>query len=54
MSGPHAIDLTKYPQVAAWFDRCKMEMKGYEEAVDKGAVEWGKLFAVKSEGKAIR
>ena len=37
------IDISAHPNVVAWFNRCKSEMVGYEEANGCGAKEFGKM-----------
>lgn len=37
------IDLSKYPNILAWLERCKTDVPGYD-VNEKGAEEWKKLF----------
>jgi hypothetical protein len=50
MKGIHEFDLSKYPNVVAWYAKCKAEMKGFE---DTGAAEWWNFVSSKTEGKGI-
>jgi len=35
------VDISGFPNVAAWFERCKKEMPGYDEANAPGAKQFG-------------
>ncbi|MCL4149012.1 UNVERIFIED_CONTAM: hypothetical protein GTU68_010216 [Idotea baltica] len=35
------IDFSKYPNVTAWAERCKSQIKGYESENGEGAKEFG-------------
>eukprot|EP00095_Tigriopus_kingsejongensis_P001406 maker-scaffold229_size244821-snap-gene-1.17 protein:Tk01406 transcript:maker-scaffold229_size244821-snap-gene-1.17-mRNA-1 annotation:"glutathione s-transferase delta-epsilon 2" len=45
-----AIDVSEYPELAAWFEKMKGEIKNYEKANGKGAALFGSWYTVKVFG----
>ena len=45
------IDISKFPKVQAWFQRCKTQMPGYETENGAGATKFGEFIKEKFVGK---